>query len=160
PSSPPRRAERGSAFRSPTRPCSNTAAGWSAKAAHGRGPPSGAPSRGPRPPRDWTIGESHAPAPRYPCRGMHALVHRLVERLTQGGPPFWRSRHFHTFESPEGKLALRIARRLRSVARDIARASEPPRFQREAERIRLVIPLPDGARTTWLSLWEWQLLSR
>ncbi|MFO7155482.1 MAG: hypothetical protein DIU72_002545 [Pseudomonadota bacterium] len=91
---------------------------------------------------------------------MHAFVYRLVERLTQEGPPFSRNRHFHTFESPEGKLALRIARRLRSVARDIARASEPPRFQREAERIRLVIPLPDGARTTWLSLWEWQLLSR
>src|SRR5690606_40226273 len=143
-SSPPRRAERGSAFRSPSRSCSNTAAGWSAKAGQGRGRPSGSSCRGQRPRGDWTIGESQAPAICYPCVGVHAFVYRLVVRLTQEGPPFSRNRHFHTFESPEGKLALRIARRLRSVARDIARASEPPRFQREAERIRLVIPLPDG----------------
>jgi len=91
---------------------------------------------------------------------MHAFVYRLVERLTQEGPPFSRNRHFHTFESPEGKEALRIARRLRSVARDLGRASEPPRVRREAERIHLVIPFPDGMRSTWLSRWEWQLLCK
>lgn len=90
---------------------------------------------------------------------MHAFIYRLVERLTQEGPPLSRNRHFHTFESPEGKKALRIARRLRSVAGDIDRASEPPKVQ-EGARVRLEIPLRDGVRIAWLSPAEWSLLKR
>jgi hypothetical protein len=92
---------------------------------------------------------------------MHAFIYRLVERLTREGPPFSRNRHFHTFESPEGKQALRIARRLRSVAVDIGRASGPPRLhEAEGRRLKLEIPLRDGVRIAWLSRPEWQLLRK
>lgn len=92
---------------------------------------------------------------------MHAFIYRLVERLTREGPPFSRNRHFHTFESPEGRQALRIARRLRSVAGDIGRASGPPRLhETEGRRLKLEIPLRDGVRIAWLSPHEWQLLRK
>lgn len=90
---------------------------------------------------------------------MHAFIYRLVERLTREGPPLSRNRHFHTFESPEGKKALRIARRLRSVAADVERASGTPEI-REGTRVRLEIPLKDGVRIAWLSPAEWRLLQR
>lgn len=90
---------------------------------------------------------------------MHAFIYRLVERLTQEGPPFSRNRHFHTFETPEGKKALRIARRLRSVAADLERASGRPTV-REGAKVRLEIPLKDGSRIAWLSQAEWSLLRK
>lgn len=90
---------------------------------------------------------------------MHAFIYRLVERLTQDGPPLSRNRHFHTFETPEGKKALRIARRLRSVAEDLDRAAGPPQI-REGARVRLEIPLRDGSRVAWLSPAEWSLLRK
>ncbi|HLV60954.1 MAG TPA: hypothetical protein VKY51_06075 [Fredinandcohnia sp.] len=90
---------------------------------------------------------------------MQAFVYRLVERLTQEGPPLSRNRHFHTFETPEGKQALRIARRLRSVARDLDRAAGPAIVEQGA-RVRLEIPLHDGVRIAWLSQDEWSLLQR
>lgn len=93
---------------------------------------------------------------------MHAFVYRLVERLTSDGPKLSRNRHFHTFVSPEGKAALRIARRIRSVARDIALAPRPPRLH-PAERdhgVRLEIHLPGGVRTTYLKREEWEILRR
>lgn len=94
---------------------------------------------------------------------MQAFVYRLVERLVDDGPPLSRNRHFHTFDSPEGKQALRIARRLRSVARDLHEATAPYHLQEEergARRIRLEIPLHTGTRTTWLTDKEWRLLQR
>lgn len=94
---------------------------------------------------------------------MHAFIYRLVERLTEEGPPLSRNRHFHTFDSPEGKQALRIARRLRSVAGDFARATAPVLRREEPggeRRIRLEIPMPSGLRIAWLSTWEWKLLCR
>lgn len=90
---------------------------------------------------------------------MHAFIYRLVERLTQDGPPLSRNRHFHTFETPEGKKALRIARRLRSVSEDLDRAAGRPTV-REGTRIRLEIPLRDGNRVAWLSRAEWSLLRK
>ena len=78
------------------------------------------------------------------------FVYRLVERLTCDGPRLSRNRHFHTFVTPEGRKALRIARHLRSVARDIEGASGPTRLAREAGRVRVEIPVADGVRTAWL----------
>lgn len=91
---------------------------------------------------------------------MHSFVYRLVERLTGEGPPLSRNRHFHTFVTPEGREALRIARHLRSVARDIAAAAERPVIQTEEGRVRVEIPVPAGVRTAWLERDEYRLLCR
>jgi len=95
---------------------------------------------------------------------MHAFVFRLVERLTSDAPALSRNRHFHTFQTPEGRQALRIARRLRSIAADIAAAKDAPRIaatpQAESDGVRLEIPLVDGKRTATLHPAEWELLLR
>ena len=52
---------------------------------------------------------------------MDSFVRRLVERLVAEGRPLSRNRHFHTFATPEGRLALRTARRLRALQRDVTR---------------------------------------
>jgi len=52
---------------------------------------------------------------------MDSFVRRLVERLLTEGRPLSRNRHFHTFDTPEGRTALRTARRLRALARDVTR---------------------------------------
>ncbi len=52
---------------------------------------------------------------------MDSFVRRLVERLLSEGGPLSRNRHFHTFDTPEGRTALRMARRLRALQRDVAR---------------------------------------
>jgi hypothetical protein len=52
---------------------------------------------------------------------MDSFVRRLVEHLVAEGRPLSRNRHFHTFDTPEGRTALRIARRLRALQRDVAR---------------------------------------
>jgi hypothetical protein len=91
---------------------------------------------------------------------MHAFVYRLVERLTADGPRLSRNRHFHTFGTPEGKQALRIARHLRSVARDIVASREAPLLAAEAERVRVEIAVDGGVRTAWLERDEWEILRR
>jgi hypothetical protein len=55
---------------------------------------------------------------------MDRFVRRLVERLVDEGRPLSRNRHFHTFETPEGRTALRMARRLRALSRAITRCVE------------------------------------
>jgi hypothetical protein len=52
---------------------------------------------------------------------MDRFVRRLVERLLSEGRPLSRNRHFHTFDTPEGRTALRTARRLRALGRDVTR---------------------------------------
>ena len=47
---------------------------------------------------------------------MDAFVRRLVERLLEPSEPLSRNRHFHTFETPEGRRALKLARRLRGIS--------------------------------------------
>lgn len=94
---------------------------------------------------------------------MHAFVYRIVERLTGDGPALSRNRHFHTFLSPEGRQALRVARRLRSIARDAAAAPAPLKVVNDAETeggVRLEIPIVAGVRTATLAAAEWELLLR
>ncbi len=55
---------------------------------------------------------------------MDPFVRKLVLRLFDEGAPLSRNRHFHTFESPEGKQAMRISRRLKALQLDIARCRE------------------------------------
>jgi hypothetical protein len=50
---------------------------------------------------------------------MDAFVRRLVQRLVDPARPLTRNRHFHTLETPEGKRALKISRRLRGLQREI-----------------------------------------
>lgn len=52
-------------------------------------------------------------------RTMDPFVRKLVLRLLDEGSPLSRNRHFHTFETPEGKQALRIFKRLRALHHDL-----------------------------------------
>ena len=98
---------------------------------------------------------------------MDAFVRRLVERLLEPSAPLTRNRHFHTFETPEGRRALRLARRLRGLARDIRRCTEGggrPRLRQDqaARTIRVELRFKDlsGRRTASLSPEEYALLLR
>jgi hypothetical protein len=97
---------------------------------------------------------------------MDAFVRRLVEHLVAEGRPLSRNRHFHTFETPEGRLALRTARRLRALRRAILRAAAeggsvqwvegagaPP-----AQRYELRIASPVGTHRAFLAEAERALL--
>lgn len=78
---------------------------------------------------------------------MHPFQRLLVERLAAGTPVLSRNRQFHTLSSPEGRAALRLARQLRSLAKDIAASGEPPRLAEEPdERVRIEVRLRDGWR--------------
>jgi len=50
---------------------------------------------------------------------MDAFVRRLVEHLLSEERLLSRNRHFHTFETPEGRLALRIARRIGALRKSV-----------------------------------------
>jgi hypothetical protein len=50
------------------------------------------------------------------------FVRRLVERLLDPSRPLSRNRHFHTFDTPEGKRALRLCRRLQGLRKDLLTA--------------------------------------
>ncbi len=52
---------------------------------------------------------------------MDSFVRRLVERLLAEGGGLSRNRHFHTFDTPEGRSALRMARRLRALQCEVLR---------------------------------------
>lgn len=98
---------------------------------------------------------------------MDAFVRRLVERLLEPSQPLSRNRHFHTFETPEGKKALKLARRLRGLARDVRRCAErgsPPDVRRdearEEVRIALHFDVLAARRTAYLTPDEYALLRR
>ena len=98
---------------------------------------------------------------------MDSFVRRLVERLLEPSLPLSRNRHFHTFETPEGKKALTLARRIRGLARDVRRCLEqgaPPRVSSEgtagALKVELRFEALAGRRTAFLSGEEYALLLR
>ena len=98
---------------------------------------------------------------------MDAFVRRLIRTLLRPTPSLSRNRHFLTFETPEGRSALRMAKRLKSLHRDIlaslkhgtkaryrsASASllKDPSIEVRFERLR-------ARRTTLLSQAEFELL--
>ncbi len=89
---------------------------------------------------------------------MEDFVEKVVRRLREE-PGFSRNRHYATFSSPEGRRALRIHRRLRSIERDLMRATAVA-LERAGERLRLTLTLPwHGRRTTWLTPSELRILS-
>ncbi len=97
---------------------------------------------------------------------MDPFVRRLVQRLLQPSAPLSRNRHFHTFDTPEGRSALRTTRRLKSLHKDIlACASEgrKARFVRQEDaqgshRIELRMERVKGRRTCVLPIAEFELL--
>jgi hypothetical protein len=53
-------------------------------------------------------------------QSMDPFVRRLVQRMSDPKRPLSRNKHFHTFESPEGKAALKIFKRLAALKRDMS----------------------------------------
>ncbi len=51
---------------------------------------------------------------------MDPFVRRLVQRMSDPKRPLSRNKHFHTFESPEGKAAMKIFRRLTALKKDMS----------------------------------------
>jgi hypothetical protein len=97
---------------------------------------------------------------------MDSFVRKLVRHLNSPASPLSRNRHFHTFETPEGRMALRIARRLRSLQRDIldcCNEGHPPRLVRRRDgkgehRLLLVLRRLSASRTCALRPGELELL--
>ena len=98
---------------------------------------------------------------------MDSFVRRLVERLLEPSNPLSRNRHFHTFETPEGRRALTLARRLRGLARDVRRCLDRgtrPEVRQEGVNgsLRVELRFDDlaGRRTAFLTGEEFALLLR
>lgn len=97
---------------------------------------------------------------------MDPFVRRLVERLFQPDAGLSRNRHFHTFDNPEGRVALRISKRLRALAKDIeachheggkptiARATDP----HGKVHIEISLARLKSRRTTTIDEAEYELL--
>lgn len=97
---------------------------------------------------------------------MDPFVRRLILRLNDPSRPLSRNRHFHTLATPEGKLALRASRKLRSLQRDILACHQEgrtPQLLRRVEaggrhRIELVLERIRGRRVSVLEDAELELL--
>lgn len=97
---------------------------------------------------------------------MHDFVRRLVVRIGESGRPLSRNKHFHTFDTPLGRQALKLSRRLRSLSKDIlvqAREGGTLQVERQADqagKLRIVLHFArmKARRTVYLSQGEWELL--
>ncbi len=98
---------------------------------------------------------------------MDPFVRRLVERLHDPSKPLSRNRHFHTFDTPEGRAALKVVRRLRSLQKDIlachAEGLRARIFRRAngkgEHRIELLMERLSGRRVSLLQPDEFELLT-
>jgi hypothetical protein len=98
---------------------------------------------------------------------MEAFVRRLIRRLHDPSAPLSRNRHFHTFETPEGRKALKASRRLKSLQRDILACAEqgrPPKVSSTVgedgeRRIELSLERIKGRRIALLEADEFDLLA-
>ena len=99
-------------------------------------------------------------------KSMDPFVRRLVERLHDPRAQLSRNRHFHAFENPQGRAALKISKRLKALQADIARCqaegSHPvARTRLDAEgNVRMEIELKrlHARRVTQLEQAEFELL--
>jgi hypothetical protein len=87
---------------------------------------------------------------------MADFVTQAVQRLRQD-PGFSRNRFYLALSSPEGRRAIRIHRRLRSLEADLARGWTAS-VATEAERIRLTLRGARVQRTSFLTRAEFRLL--
>jgi hypothetical protein len=93
-------------------------------------------------------------------------VRRLIERMHDPARPLSRNRHFHTFSTPEGRLALRTSRRLRNLQEDILGCHAeggPSGFVRHEmengqHRIEILLERVSGRRVSFVSEAEFELL--
>ncbi|WP_224365457.1 hypothetical protein [Hyalangium versicolor] len=99
---------------------------------------------------------------------MDPFVRRLVERLHDPTRPLSRNRHFHTFDTPEGRSAMKVSRRLKSLQRDIIaciKEGSRARFFRQEgpdgqTRIELQMERIQGRRVSLLQDAEFELLAQ
>ncbi len=97
---------------------------------------------------------------------MDPFVRRLVERLFQPDAGLSRNRHFHTFDNPEGRVALRISKRLRALAKDIEACHQEggrPSIERDTDargkvRVEIALTRLKSRRTTTIDEAEYELL--
>ena len=87
--------------------------------------------------------------------------------LPAPAPPSAPNRHFHTFDTPEGRLALKVFRRLRSLRNDILACQAEGRRARISRqlspagdyRIELLMDRLSGRRVSMLQAAEFELLA-
>lgn len=105
---------------------------------------------------------------------MRGFTKRLVELLVlddrseKGGQTLTRNRHFSTFETAEGRRALKISRHLRSVERDLIAQIEQgnaPRITckrngKEIVSVEVEYRAVKGRRTAYLTRDEFEILLR
>lgn len=98
---------------------------------------------------------------------MDPFVRKLVLRIFDEGAPLSRNRHFHTFETDEGKRALRISRRLKALQADIAKCRKEGGESlivtaREGDEVKVQISIKalKSTRHTTLDEAEYELLRR
>ena len=97
---------------------------------------------------------------------MDPVVRKLVVRLFDEGAPLSRNRHFHTFDSVEGRRAMRLSKRLKALQLDISRcrqAGGAPRLTKssvEGGEVKIEIALEHlkSKRLTTLDEAEFELL--
>jgi hypothetical protein len=99
---------------------------------------------------------------------MDPFVRRLIERMHDPSAPLTRNRHFHTFDTPEGKRALKTSRRLLSLQKDILACRKEGRLAKVsasknatgAHRLELSLERIKGRRTALLEEDEFELLTQ
>lgn len=99
---------------------------------------------------------------------MDPFVRKLVIRLFDEGAPLSRNRHFHTFETEEGKRAMRVSKRLRALQADITKcraAGGTPRVTKSSDddgvvKIEIELQHLKSKRVTTLDEDEFTLLQR
>lgn len=97
---------------------------------------------------------------------MDPFVRKLVLRLFDEGAPLSRNRHFHTFDSPEGKAALRVSKRLKALQRalEACRTSEGASTVRVVAldggkvRVEFRYARTRGTHVATLEPWEYEVL--
>lgn len=87
---------------------------------------------------------------------MGTFVERAVRRMRQDSG-FSRNRHFVALSSPEGRRAVRIARHLRSIERDLEKGW-PARVEHREGRVLLTVAYRGGSREAWLTVAEYRML--
>jgi hypothetical protein len=99
---------------------------------------------------------------------MDPFVRRLVERLLDPKAPLSRNRHFATFDNSEGRQALRISKRLKSVHRDLVSCTKAggrstvqvTTAQDGRVRVELRLEQVDAVRVTVLDEGEYEILKK
>jgi hypothetical protein len=87
---------------------------------------------------------------------MAGFVELAVRRMRQDRG-FSRNRHYLALSSPEGRRAVRIARHLRSIERDLE-AGWPARVESRDGRVHVRVTYRGGTRSAWLSEGEYRML--